>query len=137
MTREEACGKLHFVAMNELGVHEVSGGVAEARILDYTAHTQLDAQSDEVPWCSSFANYVVDTAGFQGTGSAAAASWREWGVRLEQPILGCLVVWEHHVTFCDHPDVSNGIVRCLGGNQSDAVKVSRFPVGDAHYRSPL
>ena len=82
-------------------------------------------------------NYVVDTAGFTGTHSAAAASFLEWGVGIDKPILGCLVVWPHHVTLCDHPDISNGIIRTIGGNQGDAVKVSRFPVGDAVFRTPI
>ena len=137
MTREEACQKLHDIAMVELGVHETPGPEATARILEYTKHTTLDAQSDETAWCASFMNYVTDTAGFPGTHSAAAASFLTWGVPIDAPILGCLVVWPHHVTLCDSPDISNGIVRCLGGNQSDSVKVSRFPVGDAVYRSPV
>ena len=137
MTRQEACQKLHDIAAAELGVHETPGADATARILEYTKHTTLDAQSDEVPWCSAFMNFVVDTAGFTGTHSAAAMSWEDWGVALDEPILGCIVVWDHHVTLCDHPDISNGIVRGLGGNQSNSVKVSRFSVGDAKFRSPL
>jgi uncharacterized protein (TIGR02594 family) len=137
MTRIDACQKLHDVALAELGVHETPGPEATARILEYTKHTTLDAQSDETAWCASFANFVTDTAGFPGTHSAAAASFQNWGVELEAPILGCIVVWPHHVTFCDHPDISNDIIRCLGGNQSNSVKVSRFPVADAKFRSPV
>ena len=146
MTREETCAKLHSVASKELGVHETAGSEATARIIEYDKHTTMKATSDEVPWCSAFVNFVVDTSGFVGTLSAAAASWRNWGVPLEIPIKGCIVILPRndpsnpnaaHVTFCDHPDISNGIIRCLGGNQSDAVKVSRFPVKGAQYRSPI
>lgn len=147
MTREEACKKIHNVAFGELGVHEVSGSAANPRIVLYAAHTTLKATSDEVPWCSSLANFCTDTAGFPGTRSAAARSWLNWGVVLDKPILGCVVIFERkdtsnphaaHVAICDHPDISNGIIRVIGGNQSDAVTVSRNSVSKViGYRSPL
>jgi uncharacterized protein (TIGR02594 family) len=144
MNSTEACKRLHDFARAELGVHETPGPESTARIVEYAKHTTLRAKSDDVPWCSSFANFVTDTAGFPGTGSAAARSWLKWGVKLDAPVLGCVVVLKRgkapagHVTFCDHPDVSNGIVRCIGGNQGNAVKVSRFPVADVlGYRSPV
>lgn len=153
MTREEACEKFHFVASNELGIHESPGTNSTERIIEYDKHTTLKATSDKVAWCSAFVNFVVDTAEIQtgvgiivGTHSAAAASWREWGVPLEVPIKGCIVVFHRndpnnpnaaHVTFCNNLDISNGIISCLGGNQSDSVKVSRFPVAGAVYRSPF
>jgi uncharacterized protein (TIGR02594 family) len=146
MTRAEACQKLHDVAAKELGVHETPGPEATARIVEYDSHTTLEATSDEVAWCSAFANFVVDTAGFDGTQLANARSWLKWGVSLDAPILGCIVVFKRgappsgHVSFCDSPDISNGIIRCLGGNQGPqgAVTISRFPVSDViGYRAPL
>ena len=138
MDREEACLKLHEVATDEIGVHEIPGPEANARIMEYERHTNRGyTGSDEEHWCAKFANFVCDTAGFPGTHSAAAASFKTWGVKLDKPIKGCLVVWPHHVAFCDHPDISNGIIRVVGGNQGDAVKVSRLKAKDAVFRSPL
>jgi len=147
MTREEACQKIHDIAVAELGVHETPGPEATARIIEYASHTTLKATSDEVPWCSDFVNFDVDTAGFQGTHSAAARSWLDWGVPIDVPILGCIVVIDRHddnnpeaahVTLCDHPDISNGIIRCLGGNQHDSVSIARFPVEKVlGYRAPV
>lgn len=144
MTREEACKKLHETAAQELGVHETPGPEATARIVEYASHTTLKAKTDEVAWCSSFTNFVADTAGFPGTHLANARSWLDWGVSLEAPVLGCVVILKRgdppsgHVAFCDHPDISNGMIRCIGGNQGDAVKVSRFPVSTVlGYRSPV
>jgi len=147
MERDDACNKIHAVAAKELGIHETAGAVATARIVEYAKHTSMAATSDEVPWCSSFANFAVDTAGFAGTHSAAARSWLKWGVALTTPILGCIVVLDRHddanpsaahVTICDHPDISNGVVRCLGGNQGNSVKVSRFSTAKVlGYRSPI
>jgi uncharacterized protein (TIGR02594 family) len=147
MTREEACKKLHEVVTAEIGVCEVPGACANPRIIEYATHTVLEATSDEVPWCSSLANFVVDTAGFKGTESAAARSWLNWGVALNKPIVGCIVVFERktvdnpnsaHVAICDHADISNGIIRVIGGNQSDSVSIARYPVAKVlGYRSPL
>lgn len=144
MTREEACSKLYETAKKELGVHETPGPEATARIVEYASHTTLKATSDEVSWCASFANFVTDETGFPGTRLANARSFLKWGTPIDAPILGCVVVFKRgappsgHVAFCDHPDVSNGMIRCLGGNQGDRVKVSRFPVSDVlGYRSPI
>ena len=144
MTREEACKKLHEAARAELGVQEVAGEGDNPRILEYAAFTTLRARKDSVPWCASFANWVCTAAGMKGTGFANARSFLDWGAKLDKPILGCVVVLKRgkppagHVTFCDHPDISNGIVRCVGGNQGDRVRVSRYPISDVlGYRSPI
>ena len=147
MNRIEACQKIHDVAIAELGVHETPGVDATARIVVYNAHTTLKATSDEIAWCSSLANFVTDIAGFKGTHSAAARSWLDWGVKLDVPILGCIVVFERkdaanpnaaHVAICDHPDISNGIIRVVEGNANDCVKIGRHPITKVlGYRSPL
>ena len=123
------------LAMEELQVHETAGDAATERIIEYDKHTALKATSDEVAWCSSFANFIVDTAGDSGTHSAAARSWLDWGRVLDTPVPGCVVVIDRHddtnphaahVTFftCfkdkDH-------IECIGGNQGDCVKMSVFP----------
>lgn len=147
MTRTESCQKIHVAVKAELGVHETKGPEATARIVEYAKHTTLAATSDEIAWCSSLTNFATDTAGFPGTHSAAARSWLKWGVPIDAPILGCIVIFERkdasnpnaaHVAICDHPDISNGIIRVIGGNQSDAVTVARFPVGKVlGYRAPV
>lgn len=141
--RDETCKAIHAIAKKEIGVSEVFGADANERIIEYAKHTTLAATSDEVPWCSSFANFVVDISGLKGTRSAAARSWLKWGVAIDKPILGCIVVFKRgnppsgHIAFCDHPDISNGIIRVIGGNQENSVKVSRFPIKDVlGYRAP-
>jgi len=147
MTRDEACKKIHDIATLELGVHETPGPAATARIVEYAAYTTLRATSDEIAWCSSLANYVVDNAGFKGTHSAAARSWLNWGVVLDAPILGCIVIFDRkdasnpnaaHVAICDHPDISNGVIRTIGGNVSNQVKIDRSPITKVlGYRAPF
>ena len=127
------------IAMDELGVHETPGVKATERIVEYAKHTDYKAISDEVPWCSSFMCWVVDTAGYISTHSAAARSWLQWGVAKIIPTAGCIAVLERktkdnpnsaHVTifvsFTDDPIYFWGI----GGNQGDSVKRSKFPLRD-------
>jgi len=147
MTREEACAKIHETIKAELGVREIPGFESNPRINVYASFTTLKATSDEISWCSSLINAVVYWSGFKPTRSAAARSWLDWGISLEVPIVGCIVVFERkdannpnaaHVAVCDHADISNGIVRVVGGNQSNAVTVARYPVSKVlGYRAPL
>ena len=124
------------IAKRELGVHETSGSIATARIVDYDKFTSLKATSDEVAWCSAFANFVVAQCGDKGTNSAAARSWLDWGKTQPNPTPGCIVVLDRHddnnphaahVTFfaseTDDPEYFLG----LGGNQHDSVCISKQP----------
>lgn len=118
------------VAEKELGEHEVAGSAANPRITEYHQQTSLKATSDEVPWCSSFVNWVMIQAGFRGTYSAAARSWESWGIPLKEPKFGCVVVLKRgsggqgHVGFYvgEGPDH----VKVLGGNQGDQVSIANF-----------
>ena len=68
------------IAQAEMGVKEILGASKNnQRILDYHATTTLGAKTDEVPWCSSFVNWVMKQAGIEGTNNAMAKSWMNWG----------------------------------------------------------
>ena len=118
-----------------VGTKEIPGAVANPDIVKFAQYTTLHATSDEVAWCSSFANYIVETSGYNGTRSAAARSWLDWGKVLDVPTPGCIVVLDRHdvnnpnaahVTFyvCD---VDENTIQCIGGNQGDMVKPSNYP----------
>lgn len=122
-------------ALKWMGTKEVAGPVANKDIVMFDKYTSLKATSDEVPWCSSFANYVVHACGDKGTNSAAARSWLDWGKAIDKPEYGCLVIIDRrdkgnpnaaHVTFyiCD---VEPAHIQCVGGNQGDMVKMSVYP----------
>jgi len=128
------------IAEGELGQSEIAGTAANPRIIAYHATTSLAAQSDEVAWCSSFVNWVMKQAGYPGTGSAAAKSWKAWGKSCE-PSYGAITVVRHHKAGADAATGSSSgyhvafflskdahHVALLGGNQHDMVKVSRFPL---------
>lgn len=116
------------VARRELGVKELQGIADNPRIVEYHSATTLRATDDEVPWCSSFVNWVMKKAGYVGTRSAAARSWANWGTKIDKPVKGCIVVLTRtgggHVGFYEGEDASNIMV--LGGNQDDAVNIRHY-----------
>lgn len=133
------------IAEKELGISEKIGSAHNPRILEYHKATSLMATTDETPWCSAFANWVMRQVGIQGTTSAAARSWLKWGAELDSkhPAFGCIVVLSRgnnpaqgHVGFyCGSttPDT----IRVLGGNQGDKVSIVNFKkTGVLSYRWP-
>lgn len=122
------------IAKGEIGVKEVRGG-ENPRIIEYHSTTTLKAKEDEVPWCSSFVNWVMTKAGYKGTNSAAAKSWRNWGEEVTGDDIpyGSIAVFQRgvsggHVGFV--VDANDDAIKILGGNQSDAVNEKWFGWGN-------
>lgn len=130
------------IARAEIGVKEKPGVAHTRRIIEYHATTTLKATTDEVPWCSSFVNWCVSMAGLRGTNSAAARSWLDWGTTVDTPREGDIVILSRgnrpqsgHVGF--YIEKIGDIIKVLGGNQSDSVKISNYPVANVlGYRRP-
>lgn len=128
------------IAHNEIGQKEGVGTI-NPRILEYFSATTLKTNSDKTHWCSAFANWVMQKAGFQGTKSAAAASWKSWseGVNHGKPCYGALAVYKrgnngHHVGIV--VGRKNGRIALLGGNQSNSVKITGYPDEAIAYMLP-
>lgn len=122
------------VAKREIGVREVRGG-ENPRIIEYHSKTSLKATEDEVPWCSSFVNWVCWKCELERSGSAAARSWLGYGKRLPGFRKYAIVVlrrgnssWQGHVGFA-MADLGNRI-QVLGGNQADKVGYANYPKSD-------
>ena len=123
------------IALAEEGIKEFPGNGDNPRVVEYLKSTNLDAPSaanDETPWCSAFANWCVERSGFEGTDSAWARSWANWGKKLTNPRRGCIVVFKRppnpasgHVAFYVGQTATQ--IKVLGGNQSDAVNISSYP----------
>lgn len=123
-----------LIALAEEGEKEFTGNGDNPRIVEYLRSTNLAAPlniNDETPWCSAFANWCIERAGMEGTDSAAARSWLNWGKNLETPRRGCIVVfsrppnpWSGHVAF--YVGKTDTHVKVLGGNQSDAVNIGKY-----------
>jgi uncharacterized protein (TIGR02594 family) len=114
------------LALGERGVKEAPGGADNPMVQVYcrdAGHPEVN--HDSVPWCAAFVGAMLTRAGAKPSGSLATRSYLDWGVKLGAPRQGCIVVlkrgkgWQGHVTFFDREQ--NGLLVCLGGNQSDKV----------------
>jgi uncharacterized protein (TIGR02594 family) len=120
------------VAIQEIGVREIAGPRTNPRISEYLKTVGLFT-GDETPWCSAFVNWTMQQAGYHGTSKANARSWLNWGIALDAPKFGAVVVfWRGdpkgglgHVAFYVADRGDNVLV--LGGNQSDMVQASLYP----------
>ncbi len=120
------------IALAEVGIKEYSGSGDNPRIVEYHNSTTLGprlSSQDETAWCSSFVNWCVEKAGYEGTDSAVARSWEKWGKKLNTPIRGCIAVFKRgsnprkgHVGF--YIGETEKQIQLLGGNQSDAVNIT-------------
>ncbi|UVC12334.1 conjugal transfer protein (plasmid) [Rhizobium sp. TH2] len=98
---------------------------------------------DEVDWCAAFVNYCLVTAGYIGTEHPGARSFfwnkKKQFVSLPAPTYGCVAVrrydpftdpeWKTgtgHVGFVVSSTATT--VTLLGGNQSDTVRTTTFPL---------
>lgn len=121
------------IALAEVGIREFPGNGDNPRIVEYLKSTSLPAPSnsnDETPWCSAFANWCVERSHFEGTDSAWARGWLNWGKKITTPRRGCIVVFKRdvnsgHVAF--YIGETSTQIKVLGGNQSDAVNISNYP----------
>ena len=87
----------------------------------------------KVPWCAAFACAMLERNGYASPKSAWARSFMQWGVALDKPRPGCIVVIfrgqydngsDGHVFFYTREDAL--YVYGIGGNQGDAVSEARF-----------
>lgn len=114
------------------GVVEVDGPESNPRIMEYLGTTTIRATDDITPWCSAFVNWVAEQAGRTGTGSAASASWYNWGAELKKPVEGCLIGFiredgSGHIGFYTGKS-GDGWYEILGGNQDNRIKLSKFKI---------
>lgn len=124
------------IARFKLGQHEIPGPRANEFIVECLESTTIgkpDSESDETAWCSAFVNWCVIQTGMQGTNSAWARSWLDWGREpvSEDEWAGCICILERgpnsgHVGFLE--DWEDGRVKLLAGNQGDAVSEAWFPM---------
>lgn len=122
------------IAFGELGQKEISGPIHNERILEYQDATGLNFGTDEVPWCSIFANWVALQAGLPKSDNAMARSWLNVGYKTNWPQPGDIVVFYRngrnsiygHVGFFLGYTKSGKSIYCLGGNQNDEVNIKTF-----------
>jgi len=119
------------IALSEKGIKEFPGNGDNPRVVEYLHSTNLgapDRNNDETAWCSAFVNWCMERAGYEGTDSAWAKSWLDWGKEIQKPRKGCIVVFKRdgggHVGF--YMGENDTHIRVLGGNQNDEVNESNY-----------
>jgi uncharacterized protein (TIGR02594 family) len=125
------------IAFNELGTEEIVGVENNPEVLKYAEDTGIKGiTNDEIPWCSTFVNWVSWKAGLQISGKANARSWLNVGTKVISPEPGDVVVfwrdspesWKGHVGFFLGVSPDRKRVYCIGGNQGNRVSVSAYRI---------
>lgn len=108
-----------------LGKDEVKDGAAIAAFIKETTGTSLNPA--QTAWCAAFVDAVLHATGSKGTGKLNARSYLNWGVPVDEPKLGDVVVLERG------PDPTKGHVgfyagngKMLAGNSGDKVSLETF-----------
>lgn len=120
------------VAFRDLGLHEIAGDEANARIVEmYAAAGHPEIKKDEVKWCAAAVGAWLDEAGYSNTGSLLAISYRNYGTPLDKDKKlprGAILVFPrtggNHV--CLLVEDNGEYLTVIGGNQSDGVTITRF-----------
>ncbi len=86
-------------------------------------------KNDETPWCAAYVGAMLERNGIRSSRFESAKSYLDWGVKLDKPVDGCVVVFTRsgggHVGFVVG-QTKTGNLLVLGGNQGDAVNIKEF-----------
>jgi uncharacterized protein (TIGR02594 family) len=122
--------------MNEIGVHEIKGGMHNKRVIEYMQVTKWGkwVHDDETPWCAGFIGWCMVQAGYEDLiprYSLGAKSWLHFGISAHKPVLGAIAVKSRkgggHVGFVVGISRGGKYLYILGGNQGDKVSVRKYP----------
>lgn len=116
-----------------VGLKEIVGSKHEKQIVAFFAEAgNPGVKDDETAWCAAFVGAMLKKAGVKGTGKLNARSYLQWGVKIDQPRVGCIVVfkrgnsaWQGHVAF--YLRTVGNRIEVLGGNQGNAVSIAQYP----------
>ena len=118
-------------ARKYIGLSEIPGIKHESKILSFWRAIKLGGiKDDETPWCAAFVGAMLEVVGVKSTQSGWAKSYLNWGVPIQIPAYGCIVVFDRaggggHVGFAIGYD-TKGRILILGGNQGNKVSVAPF-----------
>lgn len=115
------------VALDYLGYHENDNREELEQLL------RVDPV--RVPWCAAFVNAILRENDIPDTGSFLARSYLDWGISVDDPQYGDILVfergtedWQGHVGFYigkyEKDDIEYYMV--LGGNQNDSVTIQYY-----------
>lgn len=147
MSEDQVSGEMKpwmEVAYSLKGEKEIPGGKHNPKIVEFFKASGLKVFNDETPWCDAFVDYCIASAGYTPSPGALARDELKWEgfeeVDEDEIREGDLVIfargsasWSGHVGFFvgwKNNDPESRVLRILGGNQSDQVKISEFPADD-------
>lgn len=131
------------LAQRYVGIEEVGGSLDNPAILAMLRLDNKWPEGDEVPWCSAFTNHICWLARLPRSKDLRARSWLTIGkgINLDNAEPGDIIVLKRGKGEQPGPEVLDApghvgfyagrfgeFIEILGGNQSDTVKVSRYPV---------
>jgi len=121
--------KMLITALELFGTKEKEGPGNNPVILAWAKEVGIAYTADSIPWCGLFMATVAHRSGEAlPRVPLRAASWGMWGVPVNPPCLGDVLVFSRkgggHVGLYVAEDVSHYHV--LGGNQGDAVSIVRI-----------
>lgn len=128
-------------ARKHIGLKEIKGEKHNQQIVDFwKAIKRGGIKNDETPWCSAFVGAMLESVGIVSSRFESAKSYLDWGVKLNKPCYGCIVVFTRdgggHVGFVVGKTATDDLL-VLGGNQGDAVNIRAFPIDRVSgYRYP-
>lgn len=130
------------VAATFIGLTEIKGVKDNPLVMGMLQLDNPWPQSDEVPWCSAFMNFICRTLSLPRTRSLSALSWLQMGMTITKDELKVgedIVILDEgggsgHVGFFAG-FLGADKVKILGGNQSNTVNIESFPLSKvAGYR---
>jgi uncharacterized protein (TIGR02594 family) len=123
------------ILSNYIGIRERPGMDASPAILRWKRKVIPSTVDDgQYSWCGIFAHNMLEEMGYPTlplTEAAGARNYLKLGEPTDNPQLGDLVIfkrgtgWQGHVAFLSRVDAF-GDIWVLGGNQSNAVNISKY-----------
>ena len=121
-------------AIMEIGTCEINGTTNTSQIMSYF-DSCAGSYSTSDGWCSAFVNSMFQASGLQGTDSARASSWLDWGTSTSNPQVGDVAVYSNGGHCGIVTSIENGVVMVTSGNSGaeDCVRTGSY--GDWVFRT--
>lgn len=122
--------------LRDYGLTEIPGLKNNPKIVDYFKQIGHGwVADDETAWCAAWLNAILMDCGFSHTGKLNARSFLSLGIETDKPEIGDIAVFwrENKNGALGHAGLYIGqdehYIYVLGGNQNNAVNISKYSRG--------
>ena len=120
-------------SLKHRGLREIPGAPTAPVIAAWLQQLGAWWRDDETPWCGTFVAATMQACSIPRPQHwYRAKGWLGWGIKLDAPCLGAVVIFERegggHVGLVVGKD-TQGRLQVLGGNQGNAVGIASFELG--------